>query len=203
MRALVRLDGEEAERIIALQLAALGPIRFARQFAVPLLAEVGRAWMDGQVCVASEHLASGLLRSLLGSSLRALPLRAAAPVILFTTLPGERHELGLLIAALTAVGAGGRPLYLGPDLPVEEIAAAASTTGAGAVALSVVSTSAARVRPLVVELRDAIPQHVDLWLGGAGSAGIDLPPGVDRLISLDALDARVGMLEARLGGAQR
>ena len=41
--ALERLDMAEADQLIALQLAALGPARFARQFAAPLLEALGQA----------------------------------------------------------------------------------------------------------------------------------------------------------------
>jgi len=53
-------------------------------------------------------MASALLRSLLGAALRPGPRATGAPVVLFATLPGERHELGLLISALVAVGEGAR-----------------------------------------------------------------------------------------------
>ena len=46
------------------------------------------------------------------------------PRIVFATPAGERHELGLLMAALTALGASGHPLYLGAELPVEDLLAA-------------------------------------------------------------------------------
>ena len=40
------------------------------------------------------------------------------------------RELGLLMAALTALGAGGNPLYLGLELPVEDLLTAVEATNA-------------------------------------------------------------------------
>jgi len=53
-----------------------------------------------------------------------------------TTPSRQHHELGALIAAETATGEGWQVTYLGPELPPEEIAAAALQKGARAVALS-------------------------------------------------------------------
>ena len=79
-----------------------------------------------------EHLASGILRSLLGSALQPTAVSALGPRIVFATPTGEKHELGLLMAALTALGAGADPVYLGAELPNEDILAAARDSNAAA-----------------------------------------------------------------------
>ena len=195
--ALDRLDGPEVERLIGLQLAALGPVHFAKAFAVPLLDEIGQAWIAKRLCVASEHLASSVLRSLLGSSLRAQQGALLEAPIVFSTLPGERHELGLLIAALTAAGAGGHVVYVGPDMPIAELVTAVAKTRARVLALSSVSQPAEQVSSLVAELREALPADVELWLGGGGSSDLELPAGVTRIESLDSLEQRVALLGVR------
>ena len=199
LAALERLDAVDAERQIALQLAALGPVRFGREFAVPLLSAIGEGWADRRLGVASEHLGSGLLRSLLGTALRPTASSAKAPCILFATLPGERHELGLLIAALVALGAGGNPLYLGPDLPVDEIVRAVEMAGASAVALSLVALPSADAATGLESLRAALAKEIDLWVGGARAETFDLPPGVDHIADLGDLEHRVAMLNLREG----
>ena len=70
LAALEQLDLVEVERLFALQLAALGPARFARGFALPLLEAVGDGYQTNRLCIASEHMASTMLRSLLGAALR-------------------------------------------------------------------------------------------------------------------------------------
>jgi methylmalonyl-CoA mutase cobalamin-binding subunit len=69
---------------------------------------------------------------------RAYDIPVTAPHLLATTPPRQRHELGALIVAAVAAGEGWRVTYLGPDLPPEEIAAAAREKGARVVALSLV-----------------------------------------------------------------
>lgn len=200
--ALSRLDAAEAERLVSEQLAALGPVRFARHFALPLLQEIGEAWTRARVCIASEHLGSSLLRSLLGAALRPSALHRGAPRIVFATPAGERHELGLLIAALSALGAGAYPVYLGPDLPVGELLVAVERTGAPALALGIVALPVADAERFLRALRAGLPEDVELWVGGSRTTELTLPAGVALVSSLDALEQRTEMLGLR-GNAPR
>jgi DNA-binding transcriptional MerR regulator/methylmalonyl-CoA mutase cobalamin-binding subunit len=189
--ALTRMDAETAERLIALQLAALGPSRFARLVAVPVLARIGTDWAAGEMCVAAEHMASAVLRSVLGASLRPSSVATAGAPILFATLPGERHELGLLVAAITAAAAGGRVIYLGADLPVEELVHAATVTGAAAVALSMVASEAGAARDHLRALRALLPTEVEIWAGGSLVSQIEAIEGVRRIESFEILEQSV------------
>jgi len=197
LEALRQLDSGRAEQLIGGQLAALGPVRCAREFGVPLVEAIGEGWEKRRLCVASEHMGSALLRSLLGATLRPTLAHRHAPLVVFATPAGERHELGLLIAALTAMGAGANPLYLGPDLPVEEIVHAADLTHAPVVALSVVVLDADRASEQLRGLRDALGDRTEVWIGGARAAELELPDGVRGIGSLDQLERAVELLTAR------
>ncbi len=186
--ALSRLDGEEAERLIALQLAALGPSRFARRVAVPVLERIGADWAAGETCIAAEHMATSVLRSVLGASLRPSTVGTSGAPILFGTLPGERHELGLLVAAITAASAGGRVVYLGPDLPIVEFVRAADITGAAALALSMVASDPATAREHLCTLREQLPSTVQIWAGGILATRIEPVAGVTLIDSFETLE---------------
>lgn len=193
--AIARLDPGEVERLLGIQLAALGNAGFCREIALPLLHEVGTRWEHGEGSVASEHLLTSATRGLLGAALRAAPRLADAPRLLFTTPEDERHELGALIAAVTAAGAGADVTYLGPELPVEEVVAAASATQARAVGLSIVTLPGGAARRYLERLRRALPEAVALWLGGAGAAETTVP-GAEHL-ELDELARAVARLVRR------
>ncbi|MDH3686480.1 MAG: MerR family transcriptional regulator [Myxococcales bacterium] len=195
--AIARLDTEELDRALGLQLAALGARDFFELVAVPLLQAVGDRWAKGTLCVASEHLASVLVRNLLGSALRRRIGPGPAPRIIFTTPPGERHELGILASAVAAVEAGAHCTYLGPDLPVLEIARSAEIVDAHAVAVGVSRLPAVEAERALRELREAMPDTVEIWLGGPGSEALQLPDGISP-IEIDDLEHRIGLLAERV-----
>lgn len=200
--ALDRLDGNEAQRLLAMHLSSLGPTRFARDFAVPLVHEIGERWANEGFSIASEHLATAVLRAMFGSALRPDAAAQEGPSIVFATPPGERHELGLQMAALTAMGAGANPVYLGAELPLEELLHAAKQTGASAIALSVVTISPTKADKALAELRAGLPDEIHLWVGGHVVNFLELASGIEGLDTLGALEDRVAMLRFETPGAR-
>jgi DNA-binding transcriptional MerR regulator len=192
--ALERLDGTEAQRLLSLQLSALGPVRFARDFAVPLVREIGERWAGDRLSIASEHLATGVLRSMLGSALQPTAASLLGPRIVFATPTGERHELGLQMAALTALSAGANPIYLGAELPVEELLGSVQRGCAAALALSLVTLPCDHAAQAVHAIRGGLPDDVHLWLGGAAASALEPHDGVDCIDSLKAFEQRVALL---------
>jgi DNA-binding transcriptional MerR regulator/methylmalonyl-CoA mutase cobalamin-binding subunit len=194
LHAITRLDAPEVQRLISQQLSLLGPARFAREFALPLTHEIGQRWADERITVASEHLATAVLRSILGSALQPTARSLQGPRVLFATPAGEPHELGLQMAALTALGAGASPVYLGADMPHDALVDAAARTGAHAVALSLITiaedTAAADVR----RIRDALPPATFVWLGGPCARRLAPIEGTEVIETLDAFERRVVLL---------
>jgi methanogenic corrinoid protein MtbC1 len=203
LSALGHLEGAESQRLLSLQLSALGPARFAREVAFPLVREIGERWANEQMGIAHEHLASGVLRSLLGSALQPTASSLLGPRIVFATPTGERHELGLMMAALTALDTGANPLYLGVELPVEDLLDSVEDTYAAVLALSLVSMPTAPAERAVGALRRGLAGGVRLWLGGAGARNFELPQGVEYIESLEDLEQRVALLAAENTSARR
>jgi methanogenic corrinoid protein MtbC1 len=197
LEAIDELDGPGVERLLGTQLAALGPSAFVRSVASPLLHAIGARWETGQLCIASEHMTSSILRSLLGASLRTTTAARQTPPVIFTTLPGEAHELGSLMAAVTTADAGGYPIFLGGNLPVSDIADAAAAVGAAAVGVGICQVNGAEPRQALAALRAALPDRVELWVGGAGAAQLALPARVARVADSDELERKVALLVER------
>ncbi|WP_207914919.1 MerR family transcriptional regulator [Luteimonas arsenica] len=156
------------------------PVLVARVVA-PLLREVGVRWADGRLAIAQERLVSSLLRARLLSVLNQHP-RERRPRVLFATLPGEGHELGLLGAALHGYEAGIPVLYLGTELPALEIARVAARLGAAAVALS--SIDPVQAPAALAELRvldGALDPTVPVWVGGANARYLAEALGITRI----------------------
>ena len=125
------------------------------------------------VSTAQEHLLSAALRSLFGGIIRAMPHAPRRPNLLLTTLPRDRHEFGILGAAMLAALAGVRVTYLGVDLPVDDIVDAARRSGASAVVLGLTYTDArTRAADDVQRIARRLGSGIELWLGGALAAGL-------------------------------
>jgi DNA-binding transcriptional MerR regulator/methylmalonyl-CoA mutase cobalamin-binding subunit len=120
---------------LAEQKKRLGLAEFVKQTVVPLLQLIDHGWSSGRLSIAREHLISDQLAALLKAELSA----AACPVrpqVLFLTLPGERHKLGLLLAAVQFQQAGVQSLLLNEELPLSEIPGLAAELAVDGVALS-------------------------------------------------------------------
>lgn len=168
----------------------LGPLRFLEECASALLFEVGKGWEEGRLHIRHEHFASECVFDVLREVREPYDRQASGPRVALATLPGDLHEGGLLMAATVMAIRGYRVLYLGPDTPVEQIAA---TVRDGEVAVAILSISPvvprSRAGESVDALRSALPARVPLWLGGAG-APVKTKKGVERLTTLESLDAR-------------
>ncbi len=194
LSALDRLDAEEAQRLLALQLSAMGPVTFAREFALPLAHEIGERWANKRMGIASEHLAMGILRSMLGSALTPTAASRLGPTIVFATPTGEPHELGLQSAALTALGAGANTIYLGAELPVEDLVRAVADVGAAVLALSLVTLPKSQAAKVIAAIRSDLPENIRLWLGGPGAAAVTASNGVEHMGNMEEFERRVALL---------
>jgi MerR family transcriptional regulator, light-induced transcriptional regulator len=181
-------------------LLVLGMREFVRQIVCPLLKAVGDRWERGELSVADEHLVSGVLRNLLTGLLRT---RSATrgPLILLATSAGERHEFGLLIAALVLLDGGCRLHYLGVDLPVQEIAAAAQRASVTVVGVGVVNGENHRNAVQQLRLLDRLlSPATELWLGGREAKAVAQALHSARIRVVDDLES-LQLHAGRLGAA--
>lgn len=189
--ALLAWDTAAFERVLGEASVALALPRLLDQLLVPLLEDIGRSWSAGDLRPAQEHMATASVRTLLGNlHLRRRP-RSGAPALVVGTPQGQRHELGALMAALTAQEAGWDAIYLGPDLPAEELASVLFRRNARGVALSLVPPVDERqLGEELLGLRRAIGPERAIWVGGRGAAACQPQldaVGARRLGSLDDL----------------
>jgi methylmalonyl-CoA mutase cobalamin-binding subunit len=144
------------------------------------------------------------VRRVLGWVADAYEPSAGAPTILVATPAGELHELGAMAAAAAAAEEGWRVVYLGPNLPAGDVAAATTQVAAELVALSVVYANGEVTASEIRETARALPSGTRLIIGGAAAGRVT----TDRLGSnvgiLDDVGALRRLLRARResGGAR-
>jgi MerR family transcriptional regulator, light-induced transcriptional regulator len=151
-------------------LSRLGVTRFITDVVAPLNVGVGDAWLRGQLEVFEEHLYTEALQVVLRQAIAAIPQApdGARPRVLLSTLPGEPHGLGLLMAEALFALEGGACLSLGVQTPPWDLSKAAAAHRADIVALSFTGCmNPNQVVDSVAELRAKLPPAVQIWAGGA------------------------------------
>ena len=103
----------------------------------PLMEKIGSRWQDGSLRIVNQQLASEVIRNFLVGMRSVFNITESAPVVVVATPTGQAHDIGAFTIALVAEAEGWKVIYLGSNLPAEEIAAAAHLNKAIAVALSV------------------------------------------------------------------
>ncbi len=187
--ATLALDRELLQAELRTQWARLGPLRFLETVAGPFLVEVGRRWQAKDFDVQHEHFASACLADFLREVRGPYDLRARGPRVVAATLPGDRHEGGLLMVCTLLAMRDYRVVYLGPDTPVEKIAAA-TKVGIEALAVSVsTAVGAESAEALLARLRGLVPRRLPIWVGGAGAPQARSASGIERFASLGAFDS--------------
>jgi DNA-binding transcriptional MerR regulator len=136
MAAIIDFDEERLEEVYnnALSLHPIGTV--TRNLLTPLLIELGLRWDAGEGSIAEEHFFSFYLRNKLGARYHHRTRGAKGPTILLAGLPGEHHEIGLLLFALAAHESGYHVIPLGANMPMVELAAVAKKKGSAAIILS-------------------------------------------------------------------
>ncbi len=186
------------DRELSLAIATLPIQVLLERVLMPLLREVGLRWADGRLAIAQERLVSSLLRARLLSVLNQHP-RERRPRILFATLPGEPHELGLLGAALHAHEAGAPVLYLGSELPAAELVRVAERLQPAAIAISSIDPGQASLALSELQVLDAtLDPAIPVWVGGANARYLDEALGSTRVQAVTDPQA-LGRLLQRLG----
>jgi DNA-binding transcriptional MerR regulator/methylmalonyl-CoA mutase cobalamin-binding subunit len=172
LEAVSKFDSQLFESRLLQASAVLGQQSLLNDLLIPLLYRIGEMWSDGSLRVAHEHLASTVVRSLLGSMMSAIRLEDNAPRFIATTPAGQFHEFGALMASVTAASLGWRVMYLGPNMPVEDIAAATKGTSARVVGLSLVYPPDDRRLDLELrKLRHLVGEDVVIVAGGRAVPG--------------------------------
>jgi MerR family transcriptional regulator, light-induced transcriptional regulator len=168
LEATRRFDDLELQAVLERSAITLGVPVFVDQVVTPLLKRIGEGWSQHSLSVAQEHMASVVIRRVLGWLMRVYEARNGAPRVVVVTPPYFAHELGALMAAASAAAQGWSVTYLGPDLPVDDLVSAVGQSGARAVAISAVhQPQGGDLLGVLRDIRARLPADVTLLVGGA------------------------------------
>lgn len=187
LEALGRLDAPEVRRRLHAAHQAKGLLPFLCEVVGPLLGEVGTRWAEGTLEIQHEHLLTELLEDLLRELRQGFRPEPGGSRVALATLPGERHRLGLLMAALVYAARGAEVTLLGADQPLASLEAAVRTLRPDVLGLSVsLAGTGDLTRQLLADLRRRLPAEVRMVVGGAGAARLKRVEGVVWARSLES-----------------
>jgi DNA-binding transcriptional MerR regulator len=119
-RALDGFDAAEAHATLDRLFAAVS-VEFAlTEVVIPYLHELGERWAAGSATVAQEHFASNLVRGRLLALAQDWGAGGASTAVV-ACMPGEDHDLGLVILGLLLARRGWQVTFLGADTPLDSI----------------------------------------------------------------------------------
>ncbi|MCB1057747.1 MAG: MerR family transcriptional regulator, partial [Acidobacteria bacterium] len=196
--AVSALDSDHLSHLFEDALVELGPHRLVLDLVAPLFDRVGQLWSSHRFRPMHEHLATSVTRTFIDQLIRRQRTSPGAPLLVTAAVRGQRHELGALLVAAVAAVADWRVLHLGPDLPTEDLVAAAREVGAGAVAVSLVyPADDTQLGHELVQLRRQLGPELPLLVGGRAAAAY--APFLEtvraiRVHSLEALPPVLGEL---------
>jgi len=119
--AIERFSENELEHLYndALSLYPLGLVH--SHLIIPLLRQLGERWKVRRAGICEEHFFTTYLRNKLGSRIQQLNQHNNGPMLLVACLPGEYHEVGMLMFTLAMLDKGYRALVLGANVPLQQI----------------------------------------------------------------------------------
>lgn len=172
LTAVEALDREGLHETLDRAVVTLPPADLVEQMIAPLMQRIGQLWWERRLNPRHEHLASTAVQATLDQVIGALGRRSGhRPHIVCATPDGQRHEIGAMLVAVTAAAADWRVTFLGADLPVDEIAAAAVALGVEGVAISLVHPEDDPDLPAAIrQLRQLLRPEIRLFAGGRAAS---------------------------------
>jgi MerR family transcriptional regulator, light-induced transcriptional regulator len=208
--ALMRFDDAAAEQVIEEAIAILPVDQICSQVFEPALAEVGSRWQRQEIGVGVEHFASAFVLRKIGTLFNLSQPHIGKGPVVAACVEGERHEIGLLLTALSLSKGGYRVIYLGPNLPIEDLCNAVTSLNPPVVLLSASTEETAQhlissiqaLRDRVIHNEGGTQRPLIAYGGGVFVKNPDLRSRIDaNYLSCRACDANraVDRLLANIG----
>lgn len=184
---LQKMDVQRCDATLSAAFVNLDPWHMVEDVITPLLHEVGELWQRGDIAIGQEHVISTLVRMRLYASLQSIPPALDRPLVLFTTLGGERHELGAIAACYLARASGLRGAFVGADMPADDVINMATGLKAAVLGISITNpTDNNNALRKLHEINRDLPDTIKIWLGGAYARDVGAALDDDRIMVIDS-----------------
>lgn len=133
---------------------------------LPMFEIIGDMWRSGRLRISHEHFATAIFKNFLLDMKESENISEFAPKIIVCTPAAQHHELAAVAIAVLATTVGFNAIYLGANVPSEDIASAATQANANYIVLSIIYPEN---EPMIInnlkKLRSYLPDKVIL-VGG-------------------------------------
>lgn len=163
---LILTAAQDGESVLDLYLKVLIPVEI----------ETGRMWMNDEITVAEEHFITATTK-MVAAQLRSYAefLPCQGRTVVGAAVMGNHHDLGLQIVADVFEMDGWRVIYLGANVPIDDLVQAVSFYRPNLLGLSVALTSQLPVLKATIETVRQNGQEVPvkILVGGCALVGLE------------------------------
>lgn len=186
--AVNSLDGERLQALLMVELDRNTPEQFIQTTVMPLLSELASRIASREVPEKAERMATAQIKRILGRLFDRCPQPTLdAPGLVAATPYLVHQDLGALVITLLARLRGWNAMFLGANLPVDEIAKAARDRGVRCVCLSALTGRKVRLERDLRSLRSLIPPEIEIWISGTTYQTLSPLQGVRYLSGVHSL----------------
>ncbi len=162
----------------------------------PLMEKVGMMSELGKLSIAQEHLLSSLLRDYLGNIHQSLSpydfsARKNSKSVFLTTREGDVHEFTILLAAILSNVYQFQTYYLGPNMPVHDLARSCHMFKPDFIVLGFTrlpkEKEAISPQDFLSILDEAVPRKITFCCGGASDSALSMISKDRRVVKLGGL----------------
>jgi DNA-binding transcriptional MerR regulator len=153
MLSMLTFDENKFDKIFQRQIIQRGLLATVVEIIYPFLYKLGVLWGASKVFPAQEHFISNLIRQKLISGIDALPIPPEnSPTLMMFLAEEEHHEIGLLLSSFIARKCGWRVIYLGQNVPSEDMHEVVSMVHIDFLVTMIVSPQTHDINPLFKKL---------------------------------------------------
>ncbi|MBM7842393.1 MerR family transcriptional regulator [Herpetosiphon giganteus] len=121
VQALLSFDVLKAEAILNQAFSVYPVETVCIEVIERVMVAIGDGWHAGTISISQEHAATAFMSLKLSNLIHQARTRSNRGLIIVATVPGEQHELGVMMVALFLMRRGWRVIYLGSNLPTSEL----------------------------------------------------------------------------------
>lgn len=129
IECMVDVDMQNFEALLDKYIKENSVEKAVLQIIYPFLERIGMLWVTNNIHPAQEHLVSNVIRQKLIIAIDQLPLvNSNKPALLMFLPEGELHEIGLIFMHYILRSKGIKILYVGANIPLNDVVAIVNAT---------------------------------------------------------------------------